>query len=258
MNSLRNALLTAIIFLALKAGAQQTGKIDTDRPDQTESAFIIPKRFFQGELGFNKENYSNGNYKLLHPTSLFKYGMSDRAELRLEIQYATEYLHLIPNTKTLTYLEPVELGTKIRLWEEKGLRPKTSLIAHVGLPFLASEPFHSDPANFSFRFSMQHSLAEGVSLGYNLGMEGGGGEESSFLYTFAPGFDLGERWYAYAEIYGFLNKKSAQHSVDGGIAYYISNNTKIDFSGGFGLSGAEPKNYLAIGFSFRFPVSSTR
>ena len=35
------------------------------------------------------------------------------------------------------------------------------------------------------------------------------------------------------------------------ISYCLSNYTKVDLSGGFGISDAAPKSYVAIGISFR-------
>src|SRR5436190_9651982 len=93
-------------------------KIDTDRPDQTESAVIVPAHYFQAEFGFNKENIAGRDYDLIHPTSLLKYGLS-RFEFRLEITSRSSYEHLIPEPKWTTGVEPVEIGFKAALWEEK-------------------------------------------------------------------------------------------------------------------------------------------
>jgi len=62
-------------------------RIETDRPDQTETPFNVPKKYFQAEFGFNKENLTDYNYNLIHPTALLKYGLSNRIELRVEPTY---------------------------------------------------------------------------------------------------------------------------------------------------------------------------
>jgi hypothetical protein len=242
-----------ILLCCLQVVAQE--KIDTDRPDQTESAVLVPKKYFQGEFGFNKENYEDDNYTIVHPTFLVKYGLSKRFELRLESAFSTEYLHYILSTKKISQLEPVEIGTKISLFEEKGLRPKTSLIAHLGLPFAASSPDEEQDLFPSCRFTFQHAISNVVGLGYNIGSEWDGFEDKTiWLYTFSPNFNIGERWYSYVELFGF-KEDSWQHAVDGGIAYYISKDTKLDLSGGFGLGKNPLKNYIALGFSFRIPFN---
>jgi Putative MetA-pathway of phenol degradation len=242
-------ILTLLNFIHAKA---QLEKIDTDRPDQTESAVTVPKNYFQAEFGFNKENTFNNNYDLIYPTVLLKYGLR-KFEFRLETTYHSSYEHLIPNPKWTKGLDPIEIGFKAALWEEKKLLPKTSFIAGLALPTIASKNFKTDHLAPSFRFTMQNSLTDKIGLGYNLGAEWDGFNSTpAWIYTFATGFNVGKKWYAYTEVFGFIHKyELPQHNLDAGIAYYISNDIKIDISGGFGISEAAPKNYVAIGFSFR-------
>lgn len=244
--------IAVLFFLSLGVCSFAQERIDTDRPDQTESAFTVPKKYFQGEFGFGKENFDGHSYNLIYPTFLLKYGVSNRVELRLEGNFLSEYVHLIPNPKTTTNLEPIEIGTKVSLFEEKGLLPKTSLIAHVGLPFAGSNVDRTQRLFPSFRFTCQNSITEKIGLGYNVGAEWDGyHNQPAWLYTFSPNFSIGKKWYAYVEAFGFCEQKLWQHNLDGGIAYYISNDTKIDLSGGFGVGRSILKNYFAIGFSFR-------
>jgi len=244
-----------LLLLLLMAGTTanaQVEKIDTDRPDQTESAVTVPRHYFQGEFGFNKENISGNDYDLIHPTALLKYGLK-RFEFRLEATYKTSYEHLIPNPVKITGFEPITIGFKAALWEEKKLIPKTSVIVHLGIPALASKEFKTDHLIPSFRFTFQNSLNSKIGLGYNLGAEWDGFSSTpTWIYTFAPGFSLGEKWYAYVEAFGFIRSNALpEHNLDGGIAYYVNNDWKIDLSAGFGISSAAPKNYVALGFSFR-------
>lgn len=248
-------LLLLINFACLYTKAQE--KIETDRPDQTESAFIVPKDYFQFEFGFNREQdkqqgISTVNY--IHPTSLLKYGINENAELRLEFQPFT-FREKTNNTKTSgTLLTPVEVGLKLKLLEERSIIPKTSLIIHTTVPPFSSKRYHYlDPAA-NFRFAMQNTLSEKWALGYNAGMEWDG-ETSvpTYIYTFAPGFEINDKWSGYFEVFGFIKKDEApQHSIDGGLYYFPSNNVKLDVSAGFGLTKEAPDFYVALGLSFRF------
>lgn len=243
---------TAFVVLSCVQTMAQT-KIDTDRPDQTESAVLVPKKYFQGEVGFNRENLQKDTHNIVHPTFLLKYGLSKRFEFRLEGELSTQYLN--QDDKGTTALQPIEIGTKISLFEEKGWRPKTSLIFHMGLPFVASDPDWSRELFPSFRFTLQNTLSEKFGLGYNVGSEWNGYENKAiWLYTFSPNFSFGKRWYSYVEIFGF-REDGWQHAVDGGLAYYISNDVKLDLSGGVGLKDNPLRNYIAVGLSFRVPVS---
>jgi hypothetical protein len=240
------------IFLLAGLTVSAQERIDTDRPDQTESALVVPQKYFQGEFGFGKENFEAGHYSLIHPTFLLKYGLGKRVEVRLESELVSDYVPLISGTKKTTGLEPVEVGTKIALLEEKGLLPKTSLIVHLGLPFAASTYDKQQDLFPSFRFTCQHSITKAVGLGYNVGAAWDGySRNPAWLYTFSPNFSIGKRWYAYVEAFGFFEASSFQHNLDAGLAYYLNNDAKMDLSAGAGLGSSLLKNYISLGFSFR-------
>jgi Putative MetA-pathway of phenol degradation len=262
---LKIILPVSLLLFTITANAQ-VEKIDTDRPDQTESAFTVPKKWMQFESGFLKEvekGPDNQFYKLKdivfqHPSLLSKYGVSKRFELRLITDFATyKSTQNSSVIETETGIDNVQFGGKLNFFDEKGLRPKISLIAHYD--FAGLRTIHKDTIDgVNFRFTMQHTLSEKISLGYNLGMEWERfGEPAAYTYTFAPGFNLGEKWYAYVEAFGFIWKnEKPENSVDAGIAYYVSDNFKIDASAGFGLNKKAPDHYFALGTSFRFKTSN--
>lgn len=247
-------LISAFMYSGLSCFAQPE-KIDTDRPDQTESAVTVPKKWIQFEMGFSKQANNSSENELQHPTLLSKYGISKKIEFRLITTVSTNTHNSNPFAKQKeTGLSPVEVGAKIALWEEKKGLPKTSLIFHVGIPKLASKNFQANNLAPNFRFSMQHSLTENIGLGYNLGAQWDGvSSAATWIYTIAPGINLGEKWYSYIEAFGFISKDSKpEHSLDGGIAYFVTKNFKLDISSGFGISKAAPDWYVAVGGSFRF------
>ena len=230
--------------------------METDRPDQTESPYITKKRFLQAEFGFNYERV-DGQTQWVHPTALWKFGLSDRFEFRMitELQSSREKVGAILLNRS--GLLPIQIGGKLALIEESGWRPKTSLIAHVAIPN-AGLPFFQIPKwGPNFRFTMQNSLSDNAALGYNLGAEWDGFSSTpDWIYTFAPGMNIGANGYAYVEIYGSVRKgNSPQHSLAGGLAYYITDDAKLDISGSYGLTEAATDHYIAIGFSFRAPTS---
>jgi hypothetical protein len=229
-------------------------RIDTDRPDQTESTVTVPKKYFQWEAGINFEHRNVTDNSLSVPTSLFKYGLTNRFELRLETEFNSTLAIKPVADKKVAGLQPVEVGFKLACWEEKKWMPKTSLIVHLGVPNLASEVYRAPHLAPSFRFTMQNSINENTAIGYNIGAGWDGFHTTPiWLYTFAPGFDIGRRWYGYLELFGFLRRMEApEHSIDGGIAFYVNNDFKIDLSSGLGISKTSPDYYVAAGASIRF------
>jgi hypothetical protein len=246
---MKSKLLLFFVFINFICFSQETEPIQADRPDQTETPSLVPKGMFQAEIGFTfqKNNSSSKTYSL--PTSLWKYGVNENFELRLITEFVSENI----NDETISGINPILIGCKIKVSEEKGICPKTSFIGHILIPNAASSDFKSDYYAPEFRFVMQHTLSEKVSFSYNLGAEWDGfSPQPTFIYTIASGYSITDRLGSYIEIFGFAPQKDvANHSFDGGFTYLINNNFMLDLSSGFGLTKNAPEHYVAIGFSFR-------
>jgi hypothetical protein len=245
--------LQVILFLMSVNTAllgQNLPSIQTDRPDQTECPFITPRHYFQFENGFSYEK-NNANFEVfVAPTVLTRFGINKYIELRL----ITEYVISKENSNTFSGINPVFIGFKTSLLEEKGIIPTTSLIAHIGLPKLASTEYRANYYYPEFRFTMQHTISDKQSLSYNLGAEWNGMDKKpTFIYTLTTGYSLTEKIGAYIELYGFIPQiGKADHRFDLGLTYLFNPNHQLDVSGGFGLSAISPEYYFALGYSFRF------
>jgi hypothetical protein len=239
-------LFFVMTFISTGVLAQELPPIQLDRPDQTECPFITPKNYIQIENGFNIENPEKGIRNFSYPTTLWKYGVNDKFELRL----ITE----ITNENMQRGLKPITLGFKTSLFEENGIIPKTSFIGHVTSSSLGSKVFHTKYIAPSFRFTMQHTLSERVALAYNLGAEWDGeSPNQTYIYTLTTGISLTSKMGCYAEIYGFLpHDNKADHRIDGGVTYLLSNDFILDLSGGLGITDNAPRNYVSFGASYRF------
>jgi hypothetical protein len=245
-------LLVLLLFYADPILQAQILPIDTDRPDQTESAALVPKGWLQFEAGFNYEKEAENHHFVL-PTLLSKYGVSKWFELRLITTLST-FSTLYPGRLGL---EPVEVGSKIFLFKERKLIPTTSFLFHLGIPAFSSKQFRPAMAAPNFRFTMQHTLASNLSLGYNLGAEWDGFSSTpAYIYTLTTGLTFLEKWYTYIEAFGDFQKNELPlHSIDGGLAYLPTNNLKIDISSGFGLANNSSNWYVALGISGRMKIS---
>lgn len=242
-------IIPFIIWLPFFGFSQENESIQTDRPDQTETPYLVPKKMFQVENGFSfQKNNANSNTITL-PSSLWKYGVNENFELRLITEFSIENNF----DSKISGLNPVLVGCKIKIAEEKGIFPKTSFIGHIGLPNVASSKYKNEFTAAEFRFVMQHTLSKKMSFSYNLGSEWkGNSPEATFIYTIATGYSISERIGSYIEVFGFLPENAtANHSIDGGITYLINDNFMLDLSSGFGVTKNAPSYYAAFGFSFR-------
>lgn len=251
---MKKIIVLIIVFVSFQNASfgQDLPSIQTDRPDQTECPFITPKKYFQFENGFSYEINNQNSKLIVVPTILTRFGINKYFELRL----ITEYIITKENSSTNPGINPILIGFKTRLIEEKGLIPTTSLIAHIGIPKAASSEYKANYYYPEFRFTMQHTISERQSLSYNLGAEWNGeNTKPIFIYTLTTGYSLTEKIGAYIEFYGFVPQIGIpDHRFDLGLTYLFNPNHQLDVSGGFGLSAISPEYYFALGYSFRFKI----
>ncbi len=237
--------------------------IVTDRPDQTEAPNLTPKGWFQVEIGaqteFDQDKIANTKSRsALYNTTLWKYGVSRNFELRLITEFAQDKFmyKTLTNTDTsalITGFAPITIGSKIRICEQRGVRPKISLITHLELPYFGNKAYKPTFIIPRFRFLMAHTLTERISFSYNVGGEWeDGASNATFIYTASLGFNLFKNCNMFVEAYGFEREKTKpDNRLDGGITYLLSNNVQLDVSGGVGLSKISPDSFISCGLSFR-------
>lgn len=246
---MKTKITLLLVLISSLTYSQKTEPIQTDRPDQTETPALVPKGMFQVENGFSFQKNDAFSNTITVPSSLWKYGVTENFELRLITEFTIDKTDI----STTSGINPILIGCKIKIADEKGIFPKTSFIGHISIPNMASKEFKTDYFAPEFRFVMQHTLTEKVSFSYNLGAEWDGfSPEPTFIYTVATGYSITEKWGSYIEIFGFApQNQTAYHSFDGGCTYLISQNFMVDLSAGVGITQNAPNHYWALGFSFR-------
>jgi hypothetical protein len=239
------------IMTSYLANGQQNGRIETDRPDQTECPFIVKKGYFQAEIGFNQSRDQRDIAYLL-PTSLLKIGLHKNWELRYTSTISKDLALALP-----LHYETESFGFKVHLGEGKGVLPRTALIVQ----------HHWDKANrdLSERNRLPHSLGETIftfqnnltdqfGIGYNLGAEYHSDGKVEGIYRIAPNANIGKRGYAYVELFGRVpDTVDTEHWGDFGIAYYLSEDIKVDMSAGKSLVKSA-QWYVALGCSLRLKM----
>lgn len=237
------------IFSCVLMG-QSSQSISTDRPDQTESPNLVPSKYFQMECGLTYEKLNKDFTSIAHPTCLLRYGVNERFELRLVAELLSNKSFGVHKV----VLPPIEIGFKTHLVEEKDWIPKISFIGHLVIPKLASPTERLSNLATSFRFTLQHSLSNRFSLGYNLGAAWDGeNTEASFVYTLSLGMAFLDKLSSYIELYGFVpDGMQEDHRIDAGFVYLINSNLQLDLSGGLGLSPSSPKYFVGLGVSYRY------
>jgi len=237
-----------LLLVSFYVSGQQAGRIETDRPDQTECPFIVRKGYFQGEIGFNR-NVSKEEVVYFSPTSLWKIGLANWAELRLTT--------VLQSQDKLAHFQLESAGAKFHLFSGTQLIPRSAVIVqyHVNNQNRDASERNSSPHSVGeVVFTMQNTIHGSWGVGYNFGTEfhSNGGLEG--IVRIAPNVSIGKKGYAYVEFFGRLPKSTLSDTwLDGGLAYYLTDEVKFDISVGKSLQASQLW-YAALGLSFRFKM----
>ncbi len=252
--------LLAIFSLLLSfCTSAQIKKIETDRPGKTNTASITPHKWIQTEMGFQKQTLRFQPFLkdlyLQQPALLTKYGIGNIFEIRFITELAYVKEENININSIYKGLNNTQIGGKINFLKEKGLIPKTSMIAHYRLNALNTIAIGQDSINGgNISLAMLNTISEKFLIGYNIGIDKLSWQyDAMYFYSLSPKFNIAEKWQAFVEIYGNLWKdRRAQTSMDGGISYYISDNFKLDASAGTRINKNTNLKFYSVGGSFRF------
>lgn len=203
-----------------------------DRPDMTESAYTVPKGFFQFETGVDFTYLSDKNTETSFNSSLLRYGISKNAELRLGIDVMQNKVQDIQ-----TFSVPFYLGTKIHLLKKDKLIPEMALI-------IASSGQKTDHT-FDFTPGIigtcEFNLSQIISLGINVGAEYSTLDENSTgIVSAALGIGIGEDIGIFLESAWFPSNLSNDARFNAGITYLVSKGFQLDLYSGFGLLSDSP------------------
>jgi len=258
---MRIILLFLFVAFYLPILAQDKNpKLITDRPDQTESASIVPLRSLQIETGFvfsNKETELTKQRSFAYNTTLLRFGLLKNLELRLGIEYLGDEIS-IKNTDTvnkLSGLSPVYTGFKVKIAEEDGWKPEIAFLGALVFPFTASDDFKPENTSANIRLSFANTLSERASLGYNIGAQWDGNTAvPGYFYSIVMGVGLTEKIGMFAESFGLISEDgTSEHIVDAGLTYLVLSNFQLDISGGLGLNDNAIDNFISFGLSYRIP-----
>lgn len=233
---------------------EMVSPIETDRPDQTETASLVPKGYFQMENGFSIEDTEPG-FLYTHPGTLWKFGVSDNFELRV----ITEYINIqrAPNFDVDGFL-PVRVGLKTKLWDQNGWIPKAAFIGHLSIPGAASDEFKQTYFAPDVRLAFLHTFADRFSVGYNVGAEWDGEDpRPDFIYSLSFGSQLIYGLGVFIEGYGSMPQQleeDHQFRIDGGFTYLLTKDIQLDISGGIGITDNAPERFISAGVSYRFKI----
>lgn len=230
----------------------QAPDLVTDRPDQTESASVVPAGHTQIETGFLYSRESGlDRYEV--PGTLFRVGVGNPVELRFG------YSGVVGGDGE-DGSGDTEIGAKVNLWDESGRRPEVAVIGSLSLP-TGAEGVSTEQVDPSVLAAFGQTLSSRVGLGYNVGAvwESSGDDSSRqgfLVYSLALGVGLTDRLAAFVEVFGdraFDGADQASGTLDGGVTVLVLDRLQLDFYVGRGINAPADDLFIGTGLSIRLP-----
>lgn len=255
---MKNLLFSFILILyGIHVTAQEVEvNISADRPGMATGVDVMSQGKVQGEMGF-EFGWGNENSITL-PTTLFRYGILSFAEVRLQYDgtLAKETNILTDNTWKY-HVEPICIGTKIRLYNGKKWIPEISFLANVTIPYTKECRDNQNVAS-QFYLLFHNQMNNRLSVDYNVGEEWSGtGDNPSTFLAICLGLSLVENVGAFVESYNYIQEQDGRTdfspNVDFGFSYTPTNRIQFDLYSGFNCK--EPKSNSYIGFGFAWLIN---
>ena len=242
------------ITISSKSQTNELPDISADRPGMATSPFIAQSKKMQIETGFSYENDKRENTfqeTFIYNSALLRYGLNKNSEIRLQTDYTTVKTDSI----SITGFNPLILGTKLLISEQKGILPKTSFLLNLTLPCFGEKNLRPKNLTPSFYLLMQNDIPDKLSICYNIGIEYDGTiTEPTEFATICFNYSITNKFSGFLDNYNwFYNSTKPENFVDCGFAYVVCKNIQLDLSGNMNLQDIE--NYFMINFGVSWRIT---
>ena len=235
--------------------------LSADRPGAGTGSEVLKKGFIQWETGFEVAHIPGLHYMAL-PATLFRFGVHNRVELRLEyagVLVINDHPNSIPATSDeYAYApSPLYIGAKFLLCDHHGGSldkkwiPRTALMLNVGAPLTPSQAKQM-PVAGTVDLLFENEVTEWLSIGYDIGVHwyewaatpdifaslGINFEPTDLLGFFIESFNTFDT----DAINLVTGKRYTLYDInlDFGLTYAVHPRVQLDVNAGFNLYNSEP------------------
>lgn len=245
-------LFLSISFFLIISNITSGQNFNSDRPGAGDGVATVELRYFQVEAGldFSKSNSGKINEFSTNslPILLLRYGLTDKAELRLSESFVINDLPNMTGDNKTSGLTNLVLGGKFRICERPEWGTKASILAEIFIP-TGSKDVAGDELGLSIRLLHSWDFSEGWNLSSNIGTYWFEEQDLSFLYNFAIGYAISNKLGAYVGPYGnYFEMNDFSVSFEGGFSYLLKPDLQVDISAGTGIT--DDHLFIGLGFSW--------
>ncbi len=245
-------------------------ELATDRPHQTETTNIIPKKLLQIENGFTIENIGDKKAReevIGYSSLLLKVGIGKGIDLRFATDILRSRTFINDSLSNSVFgWSGLTFGGKKSLAKGRGWIPTTTLMVEIYLPNFGTKDFRPGFTGGTVRMLCEHEIGERLEFEYNFGPDWGGSvANASFFYASSLTYNIVGPLSIYAETFGFFTEKSnlsgtraegglaSDIRFDGGFVFLARKNLQFDLEGGFGVTDFYKGYFVSVGFVWRMP-----
>lgn len=244
-------LLTTLMILGCASfSIGQT--IATEAPSVSASGTTVPKNTFQIEssLGISSSSFMT---TITLPYTLFRLGLSDRWELRLNNSFN---IRKFSGSSSADYeFGSFQVGTKFQFIKNPESKTRIAVTATATIP-----TYDNSMRTGQLNLSFSQQLASNHSFGFNVGYTPSFSSSTTnpdiiknVNYSLIYGYSLNSKLSLFAEIYGNYYENPAlaapveSFGIDFGIMYLVRDNIQIDYAYGRGLTSNS--EFHTLGFN---------
>jgi hypothetical protein len=243
-----------MLTVSLSSQAQFSETIRTDRPGNAIRSFTVGQGIFQAQSGFeyfgSKANDSNYREGFLNNT-VMRFGLTEPFEINALVQYNTEMIKENNFERNVYGLSALDVGMRYHIYTGKGLIPNIGFQFSTRLPVLADEYQIKDLAP-RFIVVASQKLSETFTLITNWGAAWNGNDSAPRgTYVVNLSFPFNDKFGAFVETFGGLQRGSSTINFDTGIAWLVTNDLQLDLYGGYGKNLGVQNFFMSLGASWR-------
>ncbi|MBN2430789.1 MAG: transporter [Acidobacteria bacterium] len=240
-----------VLFPALtRSGLAADEALITDRPDYTESAFVVPLYRIQLESGLTWQRLAAGEHEINAAEMLVRWSFLPRLELRLGVP---DYVWLRSGKDHSGFVDS-SIGLKVQLGPA-GAEWGAAFLATLFLP-TGEDEFTSNGYDPELKFVLSRDLSERVGLaGQVVAAWPTAAADREFFWasSLVAGFGISQRWGAFTElIVEFPETGDAAVMLQHGYTCQLAEHVQLDIRVGAGLNDAAPDVYVGAGLAVLF------
>ena len=239
---LRIILIVYFLSIPIIVLGQDIGPLVSDRPDQSDGAYVLPKKILQVESGFSlqKSDYQH--------TTMLRYGLTHSTEVRLQFDQSML-------DKRYTAL-PTILSVKQRLIKQDGIIPTITFIGYGIYDRITVEDKKQNKYEGMALLAFQNDFSDISGIEYNIGTNTAG---TDLILTLLYAYRVHPKLNLFIEYFSeFANDAIPNHNIDGGALYHITDNFQVDIGIGAHIGTIIDAPFMNVGASYRFMSASKK